>query len=224
MKTFSEKLIADANKYLQIQLKSNFLVGITEGTLEEKRFNYWLKVDYPYLINFLRVISIGKAKAEDEDDYSAMMHHAQGVEDEMLDHQKHANNNDLSLKDISNPNAMGPLKYSYTRHQLSTAYSGDIGDLQASMLCCMWSYQHLAREIKNKYNKQNNPYTKWIAYHSDEKHLEGFELACNLIDRKAEKYGIFAQERMKNIFFISVYHETALWEEYYNMTTWDDLY
>ena len=88
---------------------------------------------------------------------------------------------------------MGPLKYSYTRHQLSTAYSGDIGDLQASMLCCMWSYQHLAREIKNKYNKQNNPYTKWIEYHSDEKHLEGFELACNLIDRKAEKYGIFSQ-------------------------------
>ena len=98
MKTFSEKLIADANKYLQIQLKSNFLVGIAEGTLKEKRFNYWLKVDYPYLINFLRVISIGKAKAEDEDDYSAMMHHAHGVEDEMLDHQKHANNNDLSLK------------------------------------------------------------------------------------------------------------------------------
>ena len=224
MTTFSEKLITEANKYLQIQLKKKFLVGIAEGTLEEKRFNYWLSVDYPYLINFLKVISIGKAKADDEDDYSTMMHHADGVEEEMLDHQKHAKNNNMSLKDISNPNAMGPLKYSYTRHQLSTAYSGDIGDLQAGMLSCMWSYQHLAREIKNNCKKQNNPYTKWIEYHSDKKHLKHFELACNLLDRKAEKYGEFAQERMKNIFFISVYHETALWDEYYNMTTWDDLF
>ena len=68
------------------------------------------------MINFLKVISIGKAKAEDEDDYSTMMHHADGVEEEMSDHQKHAKNNNMSLKDISNPNAMGPLKYSYTRH------------------------------------------------------------------------------------------------------------
>jgi len=74
MKTFSEKLIAEANKYLQIQLKKKFLVGIADGTLEEKRFNYWLSVDYPYLINFLKVISIGKAKAEDEEDNEEKWH------------------------------------------------------------------------------------------------------------------------------------------------------
>ena len=48
-------------------------------------------------------------------------------------------------------------------------------------------------------------------------------MACKLIDRKALKYGKHAEERMKNIFFISVFHETALWDEYYNMTKWDDI-
>ena len=106
-------------------------------------------------MNMAKVISIGKAKSEDDEDYHAMIIHTNGVEDEMLDHQKHAKKNKLSLEDISNPKSMGPLKYSYTRHQMSTAYSGDIGDLQASLLSCQWSYQNLAYEMKKYYVKKN---------------------------------------------------------------------
>ena len=49
-----------------------------------------MSVDYPYLMNMAKVISIGKAKSEDDDDYHAMTIHTKGVEDEMLDHQDHA--------------------------------------------------------------------------------------------------------------------------------------
>ena len=49
--TFSEKLLAEANKYLKIQLKKKFLVQISDGTLETERFNFWIRADYPYLMN-----------------------------------------------------------------------------------------------------------------------------------------------------------------------------
>ena len=221
--SFSEQIIKEAQKYLKLQLKKKFLVQIADGTLEKKRFNYWLSVDYPYLMNMAKVISIGKAKSEDDDDYHAMTIHTKGVEDEMLDHQNHAKKNNLSLKDISNPKSMGPIKYSYTRHQLSSAYSGDIGDLQASLLSCMWSYQNLASAMKKYYVKNNNPYKKWIEDYAKKKNLDSFKLACKLLDRKSLKYGKHARERMKNIFFISVLHETALWDEYYNMVKWSDI-
>ena len=219
--TFSETIINEAQKYLKIQLKKRFLVEMAEGKLEKNKFNYWLRVDYPYLINMSKVVAIGKAKSEDDDDYHAMTIHTKGVEDEMLDHQDHAKNNKLSLKDISNPKSMGPIKHSYTRHQLSSAYSGDIGDLQASLLSCQWSYHNLAIEMQKYYTKNSNPYKTWIEDYA--KKENGFKLSCKLLDRKALKYGKHAEERMKNIFFISVFHETALWDEYYNMTKWNDI-
>ena len=67
---YSSNLIKEANKYLKIQFEKRFIQGIKNGTLEEKRFNNWLKADYPYLINMLKVVSIGKVKAEDKEDIS----------------------------------------------------------------------------------------------------------------------------------------------------------
>ena len=221
--TFSEKILEAASKYLKIQLKKKFLVGLAEGSLDRKRFNFWLKADYPYLMNMAKVISIGKAKSEDEDDYHTMSVHTKAIEDEMIDHQNHAKKNKLSLMDISDPMSMGPIKYSYTRHQLSTAYEGSIGDLQASLLSCQWSYQNLAHEIKKNNIKIKNPYQKWIEDYANKKNTDNLKLACNLLDRKSLKYGKYARERMKNIFFISVLHETALWDEYYNMVKWSDI-
>ena len=49
---------------------------------------------------------------------------------------------------------MGPIKFSYTRHQLSSAYPGGIVDLQASLLSCMRSYQNIASAIKKYYVKK----------------------------------------------------------------------
>ena len=41
-------------------------------------------------MNMAKGISIGKAISEDDKDYHAMIIHTKGVEEEMLDHQKHA--------------------------------------------------------------------------------------------------------------------------------------
>ena len=118
---------------------------------------------------------------------------------------------------------MGPIKFSYTRHQLSSAYPGGIGDLQASLLSCMRSYQYLASAIKKYYVKKNKPYKKWIEDYAKKKNLDSFKLACKLLDRKPSKYGKHARERMKHILSIRVLHETALWDEYYNMVKLRDI-
>ena len=87
----------------------------------------------------------------------------------------------------------------------------------------MWSYQNLASAMKEYYVKKNNPYKKWIEDYAKKKNLDSFKLGCQLLDRKSSKYGKYASERMKQIFFISVLHETALWDEYYNMVKWSDI-
>ena len=48
-------------------------------------------------------------------------------------------------------------------------------------------------------------------------------ITLDIIDRKIEKYGAHLLGSLKNIFFLSVFHETALWDEYYDIVSWEDI-
>ena len=219
--SFSRRLIAQAEPYMQAQVKKPFLQGLINGDLPTECFQYWLRVDYPYLHNFLKVCALGILKADDPQDTAVMLQHVEGIQEEMLDHEKHAAKLGLSREDLlSYP--MGPLKYSYTRHQLASAYHGSLGDVQAAILACQWGYGEAVRRLLDwKPLQPDNPYREWFAFHGDPAHREGFEEALNLLDRQAAKSTPAQQEQMVAIFFKSVQHETMLWDEYYNMTQWE---
>lgn len=46
-------------------LKHPFVKGIGKGTREKEKFIHYMKQDYVYLIEYLRVFAIGSAKAND---------------------------------------------------------------------------------------------------------------------------------------------------------------
>ncbi|HAJ06296.1 MAG TPA: thiaminase II [Chloroflexi bacterium] len=203
------------------QIKKPFLLGLIKGDLPTQCFQYWLRVDYPYLHNFVKVCALGIVKADTPEDIEIMLNHVTSVQNEMLDHEKHAKALGLTREDLlSFP--MGPLKYSYTRHQLSTAYHGSLADTQASILACQWGYGEAVKRLIDQYGlKDNNPYKEWFAFHSDPKHREGFKKALDLLNRHAEISTDSQKTQIENIFMISVKHETMLWDEYYNMSEWE---
>ncbi|MFT5195731.1 MAG: thiaminase/transcriptional activator TenA [Candidatus Promineifilaceae bacterium] len=219
--SFSRKLITQAEPYMQSQVKKPFLQGLINGTLPTESFQYWLRVDYPYLQNFLKVCSLGVLKADDPQDTAIMLQHVAGIQDEMVDHEKHAASLNLTRDDLlSFP--MGPLKYSYTRHQLASAYHGSLGDVQAAILACQWGYGEAVIRLKREKPVQpDNPYVEWFAFHGDPVHRKTFEEALDLLDRQAAKSTEAQQAQMAAIFFKSVQHETMLWDEYFNMTLWE---
>ena len=219
--SFSRHLIAKAEPYMQAQVKKRFLQGLINGDLPTECFQYWLRVDYPYLHNFEKVCALGILKSDHPQDTSIMLQHVAGIQAEMLDHEKHAAAVGLTRDDLlSFP--MGPLKYSYTRHQLASAYHGSLGDVQAAILACQWGYgEAVGRLLKEKPLQPDNPYREWFAFHGDPAHRESFEEALDLLDRQAAKSTEAQQDQMAAIFFKSVQHETMLWDEYYDMTMWE---
>ncbi|MCC6904494.1 MAG: thiaminase II [Anaerolineae bacterium] len=219
--SFSHTLLQRAQPYIDAQVKKPFLQGLINGDLPTACFEYWLRVDYPYLFNFLKVLSLGVVKADDPQDIWVMLDHMRAIQDEMQDHQKHAARLGLTHDDLIN-NKMGPLKYSYTRHQLSAAYQGPIGDVQASILACQWGYGAAARTLlREKPLQPDNPYKDWFAFHAAERHLDSLNLSLDLLDRQAAKSTEEQKAHMERIFMTSVEHETMLWDEYYNMTQWE---
>ena len=218
---FSELLLQKAEPYMQSQITKPFLLGLVNGDLPKESFQYWLKVDYPYLHNFVKVCSLGLLKAEDSQDIETFLGHIQGIQDEMKDHEKHAASMGLTKDDLlSYP--MGPLKYSYTRHQLASAYDGRLGDVQAAILACQWGYgEAVFRLLQKNTIADDNPYKEWFAFHGDPIHRETVKTSFALIDRQAALSTDRQKAQMERIFLKSVQHETMLWDEYFNMTEWE---
>ena len=219
--SFSQTLLAKAEPYMQSQVKKPFLQGLINGDLPAESFQYWLRVDYPYLHNFVKVCALGILKADDPQDVEVFLGHIRSVQDEMRDHEKHAAAMGLTREDLLNY-PMGPLKYSYTRHQLASAYHGSLGDVQAALMACQWGYgEAVHRLMQEKEVASDNPYKEWFAYHGDPVHRENTKTAYALLDRQAEQSTEQQMDRMAEIFMTSVRHETMLWDEYYNMTQWE---
>ncbi|HRE29611.1 MAG TPA: hypothetical protein PK954_23415, partial [Anaerolineales bacterium] len=79
-----------AHPYIEAQVQKPFLQGLINGDLPEASFAFWLKVDYPYLYNFIKVMSVGLAKSSDPQDMWVFLEHIKGIQKEMLDHEGHA--------------------------------------------------------------------------------------------------------------------------------------
>ena len=45
--TFTDELLTIAEPYLEVQANTRFMQGMINGTLESKRLQYWVRVDYP---------------------------------------------------------------------------------------------------------------------------------------------------------------------------------
>ncbi len=219
--SFSRNLLEQAQPYIEIQIKKPFLQGLINGDLPTGKFEYWLKVDYPYLYNFLKVLSLGVVKADDPQDMWVMLEHVKSIQKEVADHESHAARLGLTRQDLlSYP--MGPLKYSYTRHQLAAAYQGTVGDIQAAILACQWGYGQCTRTlVQQKGLKPDNPYKAWFEFHTAEEHLEGLNMALELLDRQAASSTESQRQKMAGIFMISVQHETMLWDEYFEQRAWE---
>ena len=219
--SFSQQLLARAEPYMQSQVQKRFLQGLVHGDLPPECFQYWLRVDYPYLHNFVKVCALGVLKAEDPEDVEVFLGHIRSVQDEMRDHEKHAAAMGLTREDLlSYP--MGPLKYSYTRHQLASAYDGSLGEVQAALMACQWGYgEAIHRLISEHPISEDNPYKEWFAFHTKPENREHTQTAFDLLDRQAAKSTEAQMEKMAEVFMTSVRHETMLWDEYFDMTQWE---
>jgi thiaminase (transcriptional activator TenA) len=219
--SYSRGLLEAHRPYIEAQLQKPFLQGLVNGDLPVASFEYWLKVDYPYLFNFIKVMAIGVSKSTDPDDITVLLQHITNVQKEMLDHQGHAARIGLPREELLK-HRPGPLKYSYMIHQLAAAHQGGVADAQAAVLACQWGYGECARTlIKNKPLKDDNPYKEWFAFQASEVHIPYLQMSLDLLDRHANTATGEQRTRWADIFHTSVQHETMLWDEYYEMRGWE---
>src|SRR5262245_14587203 len=117
---FSDRLRRQLDPVWEAQHRHPFVRGIGDGTLEEGRFQLWLRQDYVYLIEYARLFSLGAARGREVDIMKWMIQMAHGVlHNEMLLHQAYAIEFGLTSEELEAGEKL-PTTRAYTDHLLRT--------------------------------------------------------------------------------------------------------
>jgi len=218
--SFSKKFIKIAEPYIQEEIKKPFLLEMLNGVLPMEKFKYYMTVDYPYLFSFNKILALGIYKADDLETMKVMVRFLSGIIEEMTLHESYVEKFGISAKDLATQE-MGPVKYSYTRHELATGQRGLLGELLAALLPCTWGYGEIARRlIKKQPVKDDNPYKDWFDYYASEDFASLGVECMSLIDRLVKDYSEAQKEQMEDSFLKSCYFEVVCWDAYYKMEDW----
>ena len=163
----------------QACLKHPFVQGIADGTLERKKFAYYVGQDAFFLEGFARAYSASAAKSPDWEGFGMFHDLAAGVLAELRLHENFAATWEVDLRTVQPQ----PATRRYTDFLLATAWSSDVGITTVAMLPCMRLYAFLGQQLASS-GVPDHEYSNWIYTYSA---LE-FEKLAQQLEALAERY------------------------------------
>lgn len=184
---FTDRLWDSVESIWNGYLEHPFVTGLGDGTLEQEKFQHWLKQDYVYLVEYSRLMAIGAEKSPDlktMNMFSEMLHGTLFGEMEL--HRGYAAEFGISEEELLLTEASA-VNTAYTSYMLNHAQRGDAAAVAACLLACAWSYNYIGRSLSDKYPEQeNNPYKQWVDTYSGEDFTSLNETAMTLLNKLAE--------------------------------------
>ncbi len=217
-RSFSDALREEASHIWEKIFEHPFLAEMGEGNLPLEKFRFYAKQDYAYLVDFACCLGLAGAKADDLETMRALadlFRASLTVEIEMLEGL--CGRISIPPEELIEVEA-APTNFAYTRHLLHIAYSGTVGEIMASMLPCMWSYQLIGERLVGK--TEHPIYSEWCITYASKEYADLVAWFRSLTDRCAEEAGEAEKERMRRHFVLSSRYEYMFWEMAYNEEEW----
>lgn len=215
---FSESLWRIISPIYQQIIRHPFNAELAEGTLDEKRFIFYMEQDSYYLINFSRALALIAGRARSSKIIHRFLNFALGAF--VAERELHASFLPSSSDDDSvepSPSCMA-----YTQFLIAPAVTAPLEEAIAAVLPCFWIYREVGRHVA-EHCTQTNPYMRWIETYSSQEFSDGTDQAISLLDELASHCSIETLEHVKRAFEYSSLFEWYFWDDAYRMTTFSDL-
>jgi thiaminase/transcriptional activator TenA len=221
MDAFSKTLRAGAAEIWKRELAHPFVRGLGDGTLPVDRFRFYLEQDYLFLIEYCRVFALASAKARDLDVmglFSGLLNDT--LKTEMQLHRDYCKRLGIADSALGDARA-APVTHGYTRHLLSTAYSGSLVEIVAAVLPCQLGYVEIATALAQGGGGGNNSfYREWIKTYQSPEFVAGAERLVKLLDQLADRSPPREMDRLSDLFLTSSRYEYLFWEMSWTKATW----
>lgn len=191
---------------------------LMNGSLEKKKFAYYIEQDSIYLKYYSKTLAVISSKIENTDYALAFLKSSINsyiVEEEIV----HKYFRDAFQ--FESTNKITAANLGYTSFLINTAHTEAFETAAASILPCFWIYNELGKHIKENAEIKNNPYRKWIDAYADEEFSNAAENMINIIDNLYDNASDTVKAKMISVFDIAFIWEYRFWNDAYNL---DDFY
>jgi thiaminase/transcriptional activator TenA len=198
-----------------------FVVGIGNGQLPLDKFQFYVKQDYFFLIQYSRVLALAAAKAPDLANigrFSDLLRET--LNTEMSLHRSFCLDFGVSSNDLESTRP-APVTLAYTDYLLRVAYEGTITDVVATLLPCQWGYSETGLYLSRTGDtSENNRYAGWINLYSAEDFTAFVGWLREFLDGLTAGIGERDMERLEEHFLTATRYEFLFWEMAYNLQDW----
>jgi thiaminase/transcriptional activator TenA len=216
---FSETLWQSIEGIFAKILEHPFLKGLTDGTLDEEAFRFYVVQDALYLRDFARGLAILGAKAP-EDDWLVMFceHAKSAIIVERALHESFFREWGLSDEEVY-ATPMAPTNLLYTSYLLRVAYERPFHEGVGAFLPCYWIYLEVGKALEAK-GSPNPLYQRWIETYSSAEYEGIVRQVIAAADKIAETLTDKQREAMKQHFIATSKMEWMFWDMGYRKEGW----
>jgi thiaminase/transcriptional activator TenA len=192
-----------------------FVRGIGDGTLSRDRFEFYLKQDYAYLVDFSRVFALAAAKASSLPDmgtFATLLNVTLNTEMEL--HRKTCAAFGIPAEDLETTRK-GMITSAYTNLLVRTCYEGSLPDILAVLVPCACGYVEIARKLKSQGLPDNRFYRDWIETYASRE----FEQFADWLIEKMNEHAEHAPAQRKAA-WARLYESSARFEYLFFDMSW----
>ena len=219
--SFSTNLRSKAAHIWEQEQCHPFVTGIGDGSLALEKFQFYMRQDYLFLIEFCRAISLAVAKAQRIEDmgwFARLLNET--LNTEMALHIGFCKEFGIT-EDQLRQTEPSPTTHAYTRHLTEVAYSCDAAEIAVAILPCSWGYCEIGRMLFDRGLPAGQPlYSRWIEMYNSPEFEELAEWLRTFVDREARARGSVALARMEEIFVTSSRYEYMFWDAAHRLEGW----
>ena len=196
--TFSQNAWSSVESIYQAIIDHPFNLELAAGTLDREKFQFYMKQDALYLVDFARALALSASKAPNPNDLVLLLEFSKGaiVAEKSL-HEYYFEHFDITL-DVER----APSCFTYTHFLIASVSHHGYETGIAALLPCFWIYREVGKHIHAN-SEPGNPYQQWIDTYSGDEFATIVQNAIDLTDRVAEEANKNQRAAMQEAFIIS---------------------
>ncbi len=216
---FTDELWNTITPIFQAILEHPFIRGLTDGSLPEQSFRFFVIQDALYLQDFARSLALAAAKSPEDTDCQMFAEHVREVLiAERALHDSFFREWGLSPEEVYATPQM-PTTLAYTSYLLRVAYGTPFPELVGALLPCYWIYWEVGKALE----AQGSPsplYRRWIDLYASEQFAAVVRPVIDVMNSVAEGLPESQRAAVRNHFITTSRYEWMFWDAAWRLEGW----
>ena len=196
-----------------------FLTGLTDGSLPQGTFAFYVVQDALYLRQYAQALAALASRAPDAAGTEMFARHAaDAVAVERALHESLLT--DLGIDPAAASAAKpAPTNLAYTSYLLAAIYGGSYADGLGAVLPCYWIYWEVGKELQRR-GSPDPRYQRWIDTYGGEEFGAAVRAVLAVTDELGPVLAPRERERVHQHFRVTSRYEWMFWDMGYRKQTW----